>query len=246
MIDWKGNKMIKIAICDDDNVTLLQNEVLVKSYLGKLNIIAEIETYSSSEFLQYDIQENKFFDLLLMDIEMPGKSGMDIAREVKKISPESLIIFITSHSEYAIDSFELSVFRYIPKDNIDEKLFLAVKDALTYIELQKDKTYVIATPTRYEKIPYNTIFYIQKDGKYSLFTTDKGETQIRKSLSQVYHELDPGQFVYIDRGCIVNLLLIMRLDDMDVIMKNGVALPISKKRLKELKKIINEFWGEQL
>ena len=239
-------KMIRIAICDDDKETLLKNETLLKAYLRKLNVIAEVETYISSAFLQYDIQENKFFDLLLMDIEMPGKSGMDIAGEVKKISPETLIIFITSHSEYAIDSFELSIFRYIPKDNIKQRLFAAVKDALAYIELQKDKTYVIATPTRYEKIPYNSILYIQKEGKNSLFTTDRGETHIRKSLVNVYGELDHGQFVYIDRGCIANLLSIVRLDEMDVIMKNGVALPVSKKRLKELKAMINEFWGQQI
>lgn len=238
--------MISIAVCDDDKETLLQNENRIKVYLKKMNMIAELETYQSSEFLQYDIQENKFFDLLLLDIEMPGKSGMEIAREVKKICPQTLIIFITSHSEYAIDSFELSIFRFIPKDCIDQKLPFAIKDALTFIELQKDKMYVISTPTRYEKIPYNNIIYIQKDGKYSLFTTDKGETQIRKTLTKVHEELDQEQFIFIDRGCIVNLLQIMRLDADDVIMRNGVALPISKKRIKELRSIINKYWGQQL
>lgn len=239
-------KLIRIAICDDDKKTILQNENRIRNYLKTMNMIAELETYQSSEFLQYDIQENKFFDLLLLDIEMPGKSGMEIAREVKKLCPHTLIIFITSHSEYAIDSFELSVFRFIPKESIDQKLPYAVKDALTFIELQKDKMYVISTPTRYEKIPYNSILYIQKDGKYSLFTTDKGETQIRKTLTKVHEELEQEQFVFIDRGCIVNLLQIMRLDNADVIMKNGVALPISKKRIKELRTIINNYWGQQL
>lgn len=238
--------MIRIAVCDDDNKTLLYNEKRVKSYLQQNKIAADVVTYQSGQFLLFDIQENKFFDLILLDIEMPGKSGMEIARTVKEISPETLIIFITSHSEYAIDSFELSIFRYIPKGHIDKKLQLAVEDALAYIELQKDKVYVIATPTRYEKILYKSIHYIQKDGKYSLFSTDKGETQIRKSLSKVYEELDPGEFVYIDRGCLVNLLHIVRIDAMDVIMRGGIALPISKKHLKELKIIINNFWGQQL
>lgn len=238
--------MIRIAICDDDQEMLFQNERRIKQYLKEMNMLAEVMSYQSSEFLLYDMQENNFFDLLLLDIEMPGKSGMDIAREVKKMSSQTLIIFITSHSEYAIDSYELSVFRYIPKDNIDQKLYPAVKDAVLFIDLQKDKMFVISTPTRYEKIPYSNILYIQKDGKYSLFTTDKGETQVRKSLTKVYEELDPQQFLYIDRGCLVNLLQIMCLDGMDIIMKNGVALPSSKKRLKELRKVINEFWGQQL
>lgn len=239
-------EMIKIAICDDDKETLLKNEVRVKRCLKEINRVAEIITYQSGEFLLYDIEESKFFDLLLVDIEMPGKSGMDIAKMVKKVSPETIVIFITSHSEYAIDSYELSVFRFIPKDNIERKLPQAVKDAIAYIELQKDKVYVIATPTRYEKIPYERILYIQKDGKNSRFTTNRGETQVRKSVIKVYGELDSGQFVYIDRGCVVNIFHIMSLDSMDVIMRDGVALPVSKKRMKELRKTLNEFWAEKI
>ena len=167
--------MIRIAICDDNKETLVQNEMLIKKYLKELNVLASIDTYLSGEFLQFDVQENKFFDLLLLDIEMPRKSGMDIAREIRKISPDSLIIFITSHSEYAIDSFELSVFRYIPKDAIKSKLFLAVKDALTYIELQKDRMYVISTPTRYEKKYHIIQYYICRKMENTLFLLQIGE-----------------------------------------------------------------------
>lgn len=48
---------------------------------------------------------------------MPGNSGMNIAAQIKKDLPEALIIFITSHLKYAVESFELSIFRYIPKDS---------------------------------------------------------------------------------------------------------------------------------
>lgn len=87
----------------------------MKECLSETKIVADIRTYRSSDFLLYDIQENNYFDLLLLDIEMPKINGMQIAKDVKKLCPETLVIFITSHSEYAIDSFELSVFRYIEK-----------------------------------------------------------------------------------------------------------------------------------
>ena len=238
--------MIRIAICDDEKETMLENEAKIRSYLRELNQYGEVFSYQSSDFLKYDIEEHKFFDLLLIDIEMPGTSGLDIAQMVKKVSPETLVIFITSHNEYAMDAYELSVFRYISKDNINKKLFSAVKDAIDYIEIQKDKEYTIATPTQYEKIPYEKIFYLKKENKNTIFNTVMGEKSIRKSINKVYAELDETQFVYIDRGCIVNIVHIMRLDDKDVIMRNGVVLPASKKKMQELRKILNNFWGERI
>ena len=75
------------------------------------------------------------------------------------------IIFITSHIEYAIDAFELSVFRYVPKAEIEKRLAAAVRDAVKLIMLEEGKTYMIRTSSRLEKIPYKEIYYIERDGK---------------------------------------------------------------------------------
>jgi putative response regulator receiver domain protein len=238
---------MRIALCDDDEKALIKNKEILKECLSETKIVADIRTYRSSDFLLYDIQENNYFDLLLLDIEMPKNNGMQIAKDVKKLCPETLVIFITSHSEYAIDSFELSVFRYIEKGpTIKEKLSYALIDGLNYIEIQKDEMYTITTPTRYERIPYRKILYIKKDGKYVVLTTINGETQIRKPLAEVYDEINSDEFVYIDRSCIVNLIHLMRIEKMDAIMRNGVSLPISKKRLGILKDIINEYWSQHV
>ena len=61
-------------------------------------------------------------DVLTLDIEMPGISGMEIPQQLKGFLPNVRIIFVTSHTEYAIDAFELSIFRYVPKNNLEVKL----------------------------------------------------------------------------------------------------------------------------
>lgn len=238
--------MIRIAICDDEEKTLLENETNIKKYLQEIHQIAEVTTYQSGEFLLYEIEEGIFFDLIFIDIEMPGKSGMDIAKIVKGISPETLVVFITSHTEFAIEAYELSVFRYIPKDRVKDKLCTALRDAVSYITIQKGKSYLLVTPTRYERIPYDSVFYVKKENKNTIFATSRGETYVRKTLNQVYEELDAEQFVYIDRSYVVNLMQIAALTDNEVILKNGVALYASKKRLKELRNILTDFWGEYI
>ena len=67
--------------------------------------------------------------MILLDIEMPGISGMEIPQQLKGFLPNVRIIFVTSHTEYAIDAFELSIFRYVPKNNLEVKLAAAVVDA---------------------------------------------------------------------------------------------------------------------
>ena len=75
------------------------------------------------------------------------------------------IIFITSHVEYAIDAFELSIFRYVPKNDIARRLPGAICDAIRLIELEEGQFYTIQTNSRLEKIPYKEILFLSRDGK---------------------------------------------------------------------------------
>ena len=89
--------MIKIAICDDEQTMVLGNEDIVKKCLQECGITYEITTYVKSSNLLADIAEDGFFyDLLLLDVEMPEYSGMEIAEKVKEYLPNIRIIFITS------------------------------------------------------------------------------------------------------------------------------------------------------
>ena len=66
---------------------------------------------------------------------------------------------------------------------------------------------------------------------------------MRKSLQQVYAELNAEEFIYIDRGCIVNIIHIMQIKDGMAFLKNGMSLPISRAHLQEVKAQINNYWG---
>ena len=145
--------------------------------------------------------------------------------------------------EYAIEAFELSIFRYVPKRDLEGKLTRAVIDAAKLIELESGMEYVIETRNRLEKIPYQDICYIVRDGKNASIVSGMGISKVRKSLQQVYEELGTPEFIYIDRGYIVNIIQIMKIQDGMVLMKNGESLPISRSHLQEVKQKINKFWG---
>jgi len=239
--------MLRIAVCDDDKEAVVRHKSIAEQCLRECGCAGETLSYTASENLLYDITEDHFFfDLILLDIEMPGSSGMELAEKIRPCLPDVKIIFITSHIEYAIDAFELSVFRYVPKAEIEKRLAAAVRDAVKLIILEEGKTYTIRTSSRLEKIPYKEIYYIERDGKNASMTTARGVSKVRKSLQKVYEELNAEEFIYIDRGCIVNMIHIMQIRHGMAVLKNGESLPVSRSHLQEVKEEINDYWGRHI
>ncbi len=236
--------VIRIAICDDEERAVALHEKIVTDSLQTQGIGCDITAYTQSRNLLYDITDDGFFyDLILLDIEMPGISGMEIPQQIKGFLPSVKIIFVTSHTEYAIDAFELTIFRYVPQNNLEVKLTAAVIDAARLIELEAGEEYTIQTSNRLERIPYKEIYYIQRDGKNTSIVSSAGISKVRKSLQQVFDELNAPEFIFIDRGYIANIIQIMKVSDSMVLLKNGERLPISRSHLQEVKQQINRFWG---
>lgn len=239
--------MLRIAVCDDDRDTAMAHKEIAEQCVKGEKTAAEVCVYTSSDNLLYDIAEDRFFfDLILLDIEMPGCTGMELAARIRPCLPNVRIILITSHMEYAIDAFELSIFRYVPKNDRDKRLPAAIRDAVRLILLEEGKTYTIQTGSRLERLPYKDILCIERDGKNAAITSSGGISKVRKSLQQVYEELGAEEFIYIDRGCIVNLIHVMQVKDGMAVLKNGVSLPISRSHLQQVKEQINRYWGAHI
>ena len=131
--------MLHIAICDDDLIlskTLYQ--FIFETYR---DIDLFIDQYDSGEeFLNKIISSNKTYDLLLLDIEMDKISGIAVAKELKKLSPKTYIVFITSHDEFATVGYEVSAFRYLVKPIKKAKLVEAIEAVKTELLSRKSIT----------------------------------------------------------------------------------------------------------
>ena len=239
--------MLYIAICEDEASQLAAIRDKVQIYLKENNILAELEAYGRSDLLKYDLQEGKYFDIILSDIEMPDTDGMKLAKEIRGCLPDAILIFVTAYLKYAIDAYELEVFRYIPKSCLDEKLPGALEIAIKRVQSQADKSYLIQTAARIEKILLKQIVYIQKDGKNAMIIcTDGSVKSVRKSLSDVHKELNSKDFVFVERGSIVNIAQIKSIQKEAVLLSNGVRIHASRPRLEELKERMAIYWSEHI
>lgn len=243
----RGDAMLRIAICDDEEKILFKLEETTGIFFKTHCVDCKIQTYQSSGNLWYDLKDGIYYDMFLLDIEMPQVSGMDLAEKIRDASPAAKIIFITSHLEYAITAYEFSVFRYIPKTQIEEKLPLALRDFYKLYCLERDEYYTIEVKNHVERLPYREIHYILKDGKYAVFHLQGGRVNsVRKTLSQVFGEIGREYFCYADRGCIINLANVTGMDGDRILLPGGEELMISRSNVAEFKAALLRFWGKQI
>lgn len=242
--------MIRVGLCDDDKILMEKMKLFVQDCYAQNQIFAKAECFRKGQELLYELEDGAQFDILLLDIEMPQMDGMELASKVKEFLPNVCIIFITSHMEYVLDAYELSVFRYIPKNDFQKRLTHALLDAAAMTEVQLRESYVIQNQNRLERIPLKHLAYIVHEGKNAVLVTnltDKASGKeirykVRKTLQQVYEELNEKEFLFIDRGCIVNLSQIMSIKEESCILKDGTYLPVSQSRMQGLKEQLLEFW----
>lgn len=239
--------MTKIAIVDDQREFLFIISKSIKKYYAKRGAICSIKTYDSANAVLFDL-ENESFDIYILDVEMPGFNGIRLAREIRKRYLDVFIIFVTAHSEYALEAFDVRAYKYIMKDQIHNRLRL--ENAISFIEDQRGlddaNYYIIETRSRYEKIPYKDILYLYKENKNSVLVTKNHTTFTRDSIQNVYKELDQNQFIFIDRGCIVNIVYIVRIYKNELYLKNDIKLIISRSHVGDVKKKVHQYWRNGL
>ena len=248
--------MLQIAICDDETLLLDEIKRITDDCLKQQQVFSILSVYTDGKSLLYDIQDGRRFDLLLLDIEMPGISGMELAHRIHELLPDALMIFVTAHYKYAVDAYELHIFRYIPKNQLTERLSHALKDAFSLLEIQNTNSYILSNQNRLERIPLKEILYIEKDGKNAVFHTKSNDRQtdgvpdqtrrVRKTLTEIFEELDSEEFYFIERGYIVNLRHVAGISHTDCILADQTHLPVSQSRLAEFKKRLNRYWRDKV
>ena len=237
--------MVTCALCDGNGQFLDYSKLLIRSAFKKNNMTVSISAYTDSEHFVRDINDGVRFDVVFLDIEMPKYNGIELVNILHQKTSGCLIVFLTSYTEFAVDAFELEVFRFIPKNEISQRIDKCISDLISRIRVQKEHSYVIQKNNTVEKLLYCDIKYVQKVGKYVNFVCTNGnEARVRKTLNEVLSALDKASFIPIDRGIFVNIAQISRLTECGVIFYDGETLPVSRTNVYRVKKILTDLWGE--
>jgi DNA-binding LytR/AlgR family response regulator len=174
-------------------------------------------------------------DLIFADIDMPGMSGIELVKKINR--HENLVVFFTSHPEFALEGFELEAFDYILKPMTEQKFDRLVKKVRDFLQLkQKAKAYDFIVEQEaitfkeghsYIKLPMHEIIYLEAMQDYTKIITPKKNYLTLTTFSSLMEKLPNDQFLRIHRSYAVALDKVNRLKNNELIC-GEVTLPIGK------------------
>lgn len=220
--------MLRIAICDDDLQELVRISKLIGRYQDKKKIALQYEIFSSAMELLETMQKG-IYDVLLLDVLMPGLNGMQAAHEIRTFDNEIKIIFLTSSPEYAIESYSVNAYYYFIKPATVEKLF-PILDRLILDMRRLEETLPIRTSSGMMRIPFCRLEFLEIISKKLFFhLTDGSIKEISGTLSEFETELlCHVEFIKVHRSYIVNMGCIQELGSKELITYSGQSIPISR------------------
>ena len=219
--------MLRIAICDDEPAFTLQIQSKISSW-NHLNTQLMIETFNNGDSLIH-AHTKAPFDIIFLDIIMPIFNGIEVAREIRKTDSSVKIIFLTSSSEYAVDSYTVKANNYLLKPIDDTKLYECL-DELSE-ELQSIPTSILVKCSHaVYQIPLNNIEYVEAQNKHTLFSLKNNQTL--ESIDLFYLHQDKllllDGFIKCHRSYIVNINHIDTYTAKEIRMRSGYRIPISR------------------
>ena len=237
--------MLNIVICEDE----IEQQEILKDYLeqilNEINIKYEILIFNSGEELFKNYPDN--IDIFLLDIQMYGLNGMEVARKIRQIDKKEVeIIFTTSLIEYIQEGYEVRAYRYLLKpiklEDLKKHIILCIE------ELTKNKESYIAVNEKNNtcKVKISEITYIEIQKREMTIHTINEDYTINSSMSKLENELSKYNFYRCHKSFMVNIDFIKNIKQYIAILDNKEEVPISRYRFKETKSRFLSYLGSVL
>lgn len=229
---------MKIAICEDDPLIA----AFFEDYLNSLkhqNIDYDI-FYSGDDLIAHMTKNNVSYNIFFMDIEMPGRNGIDTAAFIRTCDKNALIIFITNYQDYVFQVFDVLPFRFLIKPIHIEQLEKVLKEAFAWINAAK-KIFFFKIGKQQLQVAYEEILFFEGNLRKVRLVTTNGEWNFYSKISKVFSELDPKIFLQPHASFLVNMDHIRAITDSKIIMTNEMTIPISKKFRNSVKQCHMEY-----
>ncbi len=237
--------MMKILICDDDILVLRRVTDLIRKIQIGYKINLDVDIKSNGDFI---FSNDAVYDIAVVDIEMPGISGLELTEKLKSENPDVIVIILTSFADYLDNAMKIQVFRYLSKP-IDENRFNKnFLEALDYCK-QISKQIVVERYDEICSIRTKDILYIENKKHGSIIVTKYSMYENNKKPSEWYEIINqPNCFIQSHKSYIVNLQNVINFNKTTVTFKirsniNRQVPCISQRKYVSFKKAFFNFAG---
>ena len=226
--------MLHIAIVEDNEVDT--RIVLENLHQYELDNGCSFQTTCFPDGTSFLEKYEPVFDIVMMDIEMPGMDGMDTARKLRELDPSVCLIFITNLAQYAISGYEVDAIDFILKPLQYFQFSTRLDKAIRTCGLWKERSVVVETQSSLVRLPLDEIYYVESEKHYLTFHRSRG------TIKSVMADLPQETFTRCHASYLVNLEYVERIDRKQVLV-HGKTLPVSRACQKSLMDTFTRYLG---
>jgi DNA-binding LytR/AlgR family response regulator len=227
---------LRVLAVDDEPPALDELEFL----LGRDERVADVHTCGSAAdallLLQRDV-----FDVILLDIAMPGLSGLDLAQVLRKFRTPPAVVFVTAHAHHAVEAFDLHAVDYLLKPVHEERLREAigrVRDDGAATDADEQLPVELGGVTRF--VRRSDVRYASAQGDYVRLHTPADNPLVRMPLSALERRWSDAGFVRVHRSILVSIGHVDELrlgGSRPTVVVDGVELPVSRRHLPDVRRV---------
>lgn len=228
--------MFRFAVCDDDEVALSAIAGAISNVFGKNRVQVSVQTFGPSPDL-FEKLTSEHFDAVFLDINMPKCDGIELGKRLKAQRETLDIIYVSSAEERVFDSFRVHPYGFVRKSSFLKDIAGIAKMYLA--EHTERESAVIELKLRGSilNLKMSEIVYIEsiRDYQYIYLLGQKEPEKVRLTMEMMESRLVPHGFIRVHKGYLVNYHYIQRIDSTDIVLISGLRVPVSKRKLKQVR-----------
>ncbi|MBQ9519410.1 MAG: response regulator transcription factor [Firmicutes bacterium] len=209
--------MFKAAVCDDSKAASEDIKKLIKIYGAKYNREFEVTVFTDPLAL---LEMQTAFDMYFLDVEMPGRSGLELAKELRRRFNDPIIFFITNYEHYLDEAFDIHAFRYLYKPVEQERFFKSLDKAAENIQNSANGIF-LKVKDKTVRIHTDKIIFIKVEKRLRRVVTTDNEILTDDKLEDIYKMLPENKFIHSHKSYIVNLAYVTDYDNENITLKYG-------------------------
>lgn len=233
--------MYRALIVEDEPEEAARLSAFVRRYGESHDITFKITWIKSAMEM---LADKSHYDLVLLDIDLPGITGMEAAQLMRVYDESTPIIFVTNLAKYAVKGYEVGATGFIVKPVTWGNLSMNLDRALRTIRQNAGRSVMVPTEDGMRVLPFSSIVYVEVNGHrltYHLETSEQLET--RGSLGQLEEELAGAPVVRVAKSCVVNMDKITLVRPQDLQMVTGECVHVSRTRKREVMDAVTDYLG---
>lgn len=228
--------MYTIAVCDDERAAARYIAASVQERFQTRDRPAAVDCYTQAEELERRLEGGTRYDILLLDIDMPGLDGIELCRRFRARSGDALVVFVSNKENLVFQTFDVQPFRFIRKNFFSDEIDKLCRDLMEEMERRSDKwlRFEDKQETVYS-VNIRKLLYVEAAGKLCRLVSVGAVEEVRYQFNDLAELLKKDSFIQIHRSYLANPYYIYRIDKESVLLDNGTVLPLSRRRRGEIK-----------